>query len=135
MRAEQPPGLTSGLLDQFFKNWNLRDAETTATCHEASMKSLWRVRTGHPPWAVPETRLNREAVVREMADGGDVERGAEAGDPVLTAWVPVRVWKWKSLSRVRLCESVDYTVHGILQARTLEWVAFPFSRGSGFFTS
>ena len=24
----------------------------------------------------------------------------------------------------------DYTVHGILQARTLEWVAFPFSRGS-----
>ena len=25
---------------------------------------------------------------------------------------------------------MDYTVHGILQARTLEWVAFPFSRGS-----
>ena len=24
----------------------------------------------------------------------------------------------------------DYTVHGILQARTLEWVAFPFPRGS-----
>ena len=27
-----------------------------------------------------------------------------------------------------LCDPVDYTVHGILQARTLEWVAFPFSR-------
>ena len=26
--------------------------------------------------------------------------------------------------------SQDYTVHGILQARILEWVAFPFSRGS-----
>ena len=25
---------------------------------------------------------------------------------------------------------MDYTVHGILQARTMEWVAFPFSRGS-----
>ena len=24
----------------------------------------------------------------------------------------------------------DYTVHGILQARILEWVAFPFSKGS-----
>ena len=24
---------------------------------------------------------------------------------------------------------MNYTVHGILQARTLEWVAFPFSRG------
>ena len=28
-----------------------------------------------------------------------------------------------------LCESMDYTVHEILQARMLEWVAFPFSRG------
>ena len=25
---------------------------------------------------------------------------------------------------------MGYTVHGILQARILEWVAFPFSRGS-----
>ena len=36
--------------------------------------------------------------------------------------------KWKSLNQVRLCDPMDYTVHGILQARTLEWVAFPFSR-------
>ena len=48
-----------------------------------------------------------------------------------------------------LCHPMDYTVHGILQARILEWVAFPFSRESsqprdrtqvshiagGFFTS
>ena len=27
-----------------------------------------------------------------------------------------------------LCDPVDYTVHGILQARILEWVAFHFSR-------
>ena len=47
------------------------------------------------------------------------------------------------------CDPMDYTVHGVLQARILEWVAFPFSRGSsqprdqalvshiagGFFTS
>ena len=25
---------------------------------------------------------------------------------------------------------MDYTISGILQARILEWVAFPFSRGS-----
>ena len=57
-------------------------------------------------------------------------------------------WKWKSLSHV-LCDPMDYTVHGILQTRILEWVAFPFSRESshprdwtqvsriagGFFTS
>ena len=29
-----------------------------------------------------------------------------------------------------ICNPMDYTVHGILQARILEWVAFPFSRGS-----
>ena len=29
-----------------------------------------------------------------------------------------------------LCDLKDYTVHGILQARILECVAFPFSRGS-----
>ena len=29
-----------------------------------------------------------------------------------------------------LCDPMDHTVHGILQARILEWVAYPFSRGS-----
>ena len=33
-------------------------------------------------------------------------------------------------SCLTLCDPIDYTVHGILQARILEWVAFPFSRGS-----
>ena len=29
-----------------------------------------------------------------------------------------------------LCDPMDYTVHGILQTRILEWVTFLFSRGS-----
>ena len=29
-------------------------------------------------------------------------------------------------SCLTLCDPMDYTVHGILQARILEWVAFPF---------
>ena len=29
-----------------------------------------------------------------------------------------------------LCDPMGYKVHGILQARKLEWIAFPFSRGS-----
>ena len=29
-----------------------------------------------------------------------------------------------------LFDPMDYTVHGILQARILEWVAVPFSKGS-----
>ena len=33
-------------------------------------------------------------------------------------------------SCLTLCDSMNYTVHGILQTRILEWVAFCFSRGS-----
>ena len=35
-----------------------------------------------------------------------------------------------SQSCLTLCDPKDYTAHGILQARILEWVAIPFSRGS-----
>ena len=58
-------------------------------------------------------------------------------------------WRSVAQSCPTLCDPVDDRVHGILQARILEWVAFPFSRGSsqprdrtqvshiagGFFTS
>ena len=39
---------------------------------------------------------------------------------------------WKLLSCVQLFATpyCDWIVHGILPARILEWVAFPFSRGS-----
>ena len=33
-------------------------------------------------------------------------------------------------SCLTICDLMDYTVHGILQAIILEWVAFPFSRES-----
>ena len=41
-------------------------------------------------------------------------------------------WKWKSLSHVRLLDSSPPgpSVHGIFQARILEWVAVPFSKRS-----
>ena len=35
-----------------------------------------------------------------------------------------------SQSCLTLCDLVDYTFYGILQTRILEWIAFPFSRGS-----
>ena len=35
-----------------------------------------------------------------------------------------------SQSSPTLCNPKNYTVHGILQARILEWVTLPFSRGS-----
>ena len=43
--------------------------------------------------------------------------------------------KWKSLSRFWLCNPIDCSlpgssVHELLQARVLEWIASPLSRGS-----
>ena len=49
----------------------------------------------------------------------------------------VLVWNWNFSVKLKvsqlcptLCDPMDCTVHGILQATILEWVAFPFSRGS-----
>ena len=48
--------------------------------------------------------------------------------PEHEVWVKVKM-KVAQLC-LALCNPIDYTVHGILQARILQWVAFPISRGS-----
>ena len=46
----------------------------------------------------------------------------------------ITIWKWSEVKVVQLCPTLcnpmDCTIHGILQARILEWVAFTFFRGS-----
>ena len=73
---------------------------------------------------------------------------------VVTRWVCVMLVHSKVRVNVAqscqtLCDPSGCIVHGVLQARMLEWLAFPFSRGSsqprdgtqvspiagGFFTS
>ena len=52
---------------------------------------------------------------------------------MMVVCVPVCVCKVTgkvAQSCLTLCDPMDDTVHGILQARILEWVAFAFSRGS-----
>ena len=53
--------------------------------------------------------------------------------PYSTLWPHMKVKVKVTQSCPVLCDPMTYTVHGILQARILEWVAFPFSRG--FFTN
>ena len=50
-------------------------------------------------------------------------------DPVVLTLILVMKVKVAQLCPA-LCNPMDYTVHGILQVRILEWVAVPFSRGS-----
>ena len=52
----------------------------------------------------------------------------------LEKWKKVKA---KSLSHVQLCDPMDYSppgssIHGVLQARILEWAAISFSRGSSW---
>ena len=48
----------------------------------------------------------------------------------------LKTFSWKKVrmkvtqSCLTVCNPMDYIVHGILQARVLQWVAFPISRGS-----
>ena len=62
---------------------------------------------------------------RETARIMDLRRVMGKGE-----WLPWRVKVKVTQSCPTLCDPMGYTVHGILQARTLEWVASPFSRGS-----
>ena len=55
------------------------------------------------------TEAEAEAPILRPSDSSDVQ----VAQSCLTLWDPV-----------------DYTVYGILQARIVEWVAFPFSEGS-----
>ena len=50
-------------------------------------------------------------------------------NPVIFKSIQMRLVKVKVVQLyLTLCDPMDCTVHGILQARILEWVAVPFSR-------
>ena len=79
----------------------------------------------------------------EKASGGGITENKSGG----RNWVFIYTWGEVKVTQLcpTLCNPMDYTVYEILQARVLEWAAFPFSRGSsqprdqtqvgGFFTS
>ena len=56
-----------------------------------------------------------------------------------TTWIQLELIMLSKVKKVKvkfaqscltLCDPMNCTVHGILQARILKWVAVPFSRGS-----
>ena len=88
-------------------------------------------------WDPPETTLQIYLFNQTLCQAQATQRHH------LSEWVKV------AQLCLTLCDPMHYIVHGILQARILEWVAIPFSRGSsqprdqtqvshivgGFFTS
>ena len=133
------------------------DGPPWTTWSKAIPRRCWRndiERPGSPAQRAPHITHPGLVTARPHMKGARVSLGLSSrclNTLTNTALVTKRFRKWKVLSRVQLLPTpwTIYTVHGILQARTLEWVAFPFSRGSsqprvwtqvchiagGFFTS
>ena len=45
-------------------------------------------------------------------------------------WTVLVAWSCPTLCDPMDCSPPGFSVHGILQARILEWIAIPFSRGT-----
>ena len=81
---------------------------------------------GRPPHAVEQLSVSVTTTEPKGPRAALKEATAERRPHLFSACY----LKVKAAQSCGLCNPVDYTVHGILQARILEWVAFPFSRGS-----
>ena len=114
----------------------------TFTFHFHSLEKEMATHSSVLPWRIPGTGepggLPSMGSHRVGHDWSDL--AAAAGDkmfPFLGIYLLRRnkkLWTHKAKVKVaQLCptlwDPMDYTVHGILQARILEWVAFPFSQG------
>ena len=73
---------------------------------------------------------NDKMLTKELKDDQDKWRGrpcTQNGRLKIEVIRPVKESKSRSVVSY-FCDPMDYKVHGILQARILEWVAIPFSR-------
>ena len=86
------------------------------------------------PFPTPESRAHGRPVLSCMTSRATRDR---TPSPLTDVFASMRIHLIISECKVKvtqlclsLCDPMDYTVHGILQARIVEWVALPFSRGS-----
>ena len=114
-----------GLRDKGFS----QQRQNSPALHPASSGWLWSRRLVLLPSPRIKVRSFRgkgsrnriRQVERKVADYRDLGTHTMVGGGVKVKAAP---------SCLTLCGPMDYTVYGILQARILEWGAFPFSRTS-----
>ena len=114
-----------------------RDITLLTKVHTVKWKSLSGVWLSVTPWTVIhgifQTRI-LELVAFPFSRGSSQPRDQTQVSCIaggfFTSWVTRAVHKVKfTQSCPTLCDTMDCTVHGILQPRILEWVAFPFCKG------
>ena len=82
---------------------------------DLTMESLFSI--------IPSTILGTQCSLEYISKYVDLERALFSYSVACYLYMKVKVTQ----SCPTLCDPMDYTVHGILQARILEWVAIPFS--------
>ena len=113
--AEEPGGLLSIGWHRGRRYWSnlacMHALEKEMVTHSSVL--AWRIPGREEPGGLPSMGLHRVG-----HDWSDLAAAA---------------YKWSEVKVAQLCltlcDPMIYTVHGILQARILKWVAFPFSRG------
>ena len=90
--------------------------------HGISQQEYWSGLPFLPPGDLPDPRIEHVS----LALAGGFFNAEPTGEPINYIYLKVKV----AQSCQTPYDPMDCTVHGILQARILEWIAFPFSRGS-----
>ena len=137
----------SGYSESFALNTAMKDSSCLAN---REVKSLSRVQLFVTPWTVAyQVPLSMWFPRQEYWSGLPFSLPGDLPDPELNSDLlhcRQTLYHWAAreaqISCLKLkvkiaqscpilcCDPMDYTVHGILQAKILEWGAFPFSRGS-----
>jgi len=118
-------------------------ADSFPLSHQSKVKWLRRARLFVTPWTVAYQALPSMGFSRQdywsglpfPSPGDLLNPGIEPGSPALQADAlpyepPGKPEVKVAQSCLTLCDSMDYTVQGILQARILQWVAYSFFSGS-----
>ena len=107
------------------KSWR-RLSDFTFTFHLHALEKEMATHSSVLAWRIPGT-----GEPGGLPSMGSRRVGHDWSDLAVAAWL---VWMLVAQSCLTLCDPMDctlpgFSVHGISQARTLEWVAFSYSRG------
>ena len=108
--------------NQILSHWTTREVPHTTLNGRTRIKLTW----------FPS--LSSFSLCQLHPQGWELSKGKELWDYKLPAWV-----KWSEVAQLcpTLCDPMDTSlpgsvIHGIFQARILEWTAISFSRGSSW---
>ena len=104
---------------------------------EFSRPEYWRGSLSLLHGIFPTQELNPGPLIAGRFFTSWATREAPKLSMILPCTGETQKWKWKSLSHVQLLVTPwtiahQSSLHEILQARTLEWVTIPFSKGSSW---